>query len=244
MIVGEQCRTPALVEFCHASSVVHCSLPYDCGVSTARNCLVRRVDTNFIVLADDDYLFTEAPEFGTAVRFLHANPHFVCLCGDVVEFNGKDGNLRPVSQARASMLAIDSTGKGIIKIPLELIRPETVLFEDETILVCDMAPQWGVFRTSLFLELGMLWDERFKTGGEHMDFFLRIKTDLPSRKVGFWPRLRCEHRRERSGAYAELRMRTEWMKLFAEKHGLQYYLPVGSYPRFLCDPPKPDDARR
>lgn len=233
IILGEQCFEPHLIELCAEHGVTHVVLPYDCGISAARNTLVELCTTQYFVLADDDFVFTRSPEFEFAIRFLDSNADFVCLCGDLINLKKIDGAFRESNRYGANMLVLDSTARGVIKVPTDLVMPEKIEFENEAILICDMPPVFGVYRTSFITKNGMCWDERFKIGGEHMDFFLRIKLEHPLAKVGYWAGLLCEHRQVREGRYLALRMRKDWMGVISDKYKLRYYMTVGGRPSFF-----------
>src|ERR1700685_147201 len=81
-ILSQQDKNPGVAEICAARDVQHMPLPFDCGLSKARNAMVRAVTTEYFVLTDDDFRFENVPDFSFAVRFLETHSDFLCITGE------------------------------------------------------------------------------------------------------------------------------------------------------------------
>lgn len=226
----------AFEAFCMQNGVRHLRLAYDVGLPAARNALVRAIGTDYFILADDDFELDASIPFESAVRFLDAHPGFLCVGGELDDFLEKDGVLAPVpNRGRAANLLLDRAGGGVIRIPVGLLGTKEVTFEGRLFNLCDYVANWAVYRRGAIVDHGFWWDERFRVGGEHIDFFLRAKLHDPPLRVALLPALTCRHVRRQSGRYAELRARTEWMALFREKWSLRYLHELGGPVRWLAD---------
>jgi hypothetical protein len=227
---------------CGAFGITRIAVPFDIGVSACRNIALRAVSTELVILADDDFVLTEHTSFDTAGRFLERNTEVAFVGGTLDSTDSTDFK---TAFLRARNFAIDETGDGLILIPATAFDHNRVEADGETFVLCDMVAQWGIGRADLIREVG--WDERMKTGGEHMDFFLRLKS-LPARpKVAFSTCIRAAHEPETTALYESLRGRKDWLDVYREKWGFAYILPAGGSFRPLSDydhsvPLWPDDA--
>ncbi|WP_174299389.1 Stf0 family sulfotransferase [Caulobacter sp. S45] len=217
----------ALEAFCTDLGATYIRLPYDAGVSVARNAATAVVRQPYFIMADDDFVIDRPLPIETARRFLLAMPDFVMVGGDL------DEPFRP-SKARASLtshrgrnIAIDQTGGGVILISAEFAGNEAISFENETFYPCDMLSQWGLCDTERFRSHGLQWDERYKTGGEHIDFFLSLKLNGSAARFAYWSGFRCLHDQNRHEPYQVLRARPDWLEQFRLKWGLNYQYTVG-----------------
>jgi glycosyltransferase involved in cell wall biosynthesis len=228
IILGEQAEKPELTGYCAASDIEHLSLSFDCGVSHARNSMIGRAGTEYVALADDDFLFSEALDFDFCMRFLEANPDFICVLGQVKDYKASGDKLEPDLRDRIKNICLDETGRGVVFVPVVFAQPKGIVFERETLVRCDFGPNWGVFRRSFFVGNDFWWDERFKIGGEHLDFYLRLKIQHPTARVAYWSKLMCDHIPIAEDSYLELRHRQTWRDAFRVKWKLRYRYDIGS----------------
>jgi glycosyltransferase involved in cell wall biosynthesis len=222
IILSEQADEYQLIEFCAQRAIRHLALEFDSGLSHARNAMLDRVETDYFVLTDDDYLFREKPDFDFCMRFLDAHWEFVCVVGRVCDQFPSDNGYAYCPIDRIKNLCVDETGGGLVLIPLTFMPPAGIVFEGERLLPCDFGSNWGVFRRSFFVENALRWDEQFKIGGEHFDFFLQLKLHPARPRVAYWPKLQCDHMRGMDESYAEMRRRMNWRKEFLAKWDLRY----------------------
>lgn len=234
IILSEQANEHQLSEFCAGEGIEHLPLQFDHGISGARNLMVQRVNTDYFVLADDDYLLRYTPDFDLCSRFLDANPDFLCVLGRLDDYHAGPGGYVYEYRNRIKNLCLDETGHGLIFIPLTRIAPTDIVFEGERLMCCDFGPNWGVFRRSFFVENGFGWDEQFKIGGEHFDFFLQLKSHHPGARIAYWSKLAVDHIPTIEDGYVELRRREGWRAAFREKWKLRYRCDLG-YRRVFDD---------
>jgi len=103
-----------------------------------------------------------------------------------------------------------------------------------------MGPNWGVFRRSMFTARGLHWDEDYRIGGEHIDFYLRVRLVHPDLKAGFSERLSCQHIDGGEGEYDALRTRGGWLDTFRAKWPFRYRYDLGGVLRMMETYDKPE----
>jgi hypothetical protein len=235
VVLGEQAETPVLGDLCAELHAGHLHLPFDCGVSRARNALVGAISTDYFLLTEEDFRFEAAPDVGYCMRFLDANPQFLGVTGALQDLRAK-----PTTGRVAHNFAFDTAGCGLIVLSIDIIRTRGTQFEGSTVRHCHMGPNWGVFRRSMFAGLGLHWDEDFKIGGEHIDFYLRLARRFPDILLGFSERLVCQHVDDDDPGYEDLRNRRDWLEMFRSKWPFRYRYDLGGVLRMFETYDKPE----
>jgi hypothetical protein len=243
IVMVEQVDGPSpLSEIAAIADVQHVVLPFDTGISIARNVAVASVRTEYFILADDDFVFLESTIFTPALNFMFAFPEVAFLGGDLEE---RERSRADYSKARN--LLFDKTGRGIVVLSAEMLKTNSKVFEGQRFQFCDLVSCWGIGRTSTFQNTPLLWDERFKIGGSHYDFFLTWKQNYPQLKIAHTSTLLCAHDPIREPQYNSLRHRQEWTTILAEKWEIDYIFVSGANIRWLsnynhAEKPYEDDA--
>jgi hypothetical protein len=223
--VAEQADPPGELTDLEAGGVRRLLLPFDTGLGKSRNHLIESVETDYFLLADDDFFVTAPLPLRQALRFLQAHPDVVFLGGhvtDVVYVPG--GTTRRKDDRRDSNLALDTTGRGVVLLPREIVGGPRIVFEDEEFEQCDYVANWGLGRTKFFKDTGFRWSEKIKIGIEHLDFFLRLKILHPEVKVYCWQKLKIEHHRhrDREDAYDHYRRRSDFIREYRQESEFRY----------------------
>lgn len=183
--------------------VVH-RLPFDCGISAARNHLVDASPGEYKLSLDDDFLFTERTDIDALVRLLVAHPE-AGLVGGCVTSDGKVRHVGTRFERR------DAT---LLQLPHDGVFGEHAGLR---IKQTDCIPLFVLMRKDLFSHLR--WDPRLKTGGAHFDFFLRLP-ETPYH-VLYTPDIAIDHPRTEAGSsYRQMRARDEFLSQMLAKHGL------------------------
>ena len=175
------------------------TMPFDSGASAGRNFALKHVKTPYFVTADDDFIFTEQTKLETWLEILEEHPiDLISGIAGGLEFTGA--------------IEIDD---GIFRIARYKSKGKI-----GSIKLFDITAQFFMARLDKVLEFGA-WDEDYKTGVEHRDFFFRAKDKLV---VGFSPHVRVEHpwTSVATPKYRAARSRSrETINLFLKKHGLR-----------------------
>lgn len=82
IVIADDSRQPMV----HRDPLVQVlALPFNTGVSTGRNAALDAVESEFVLVADDDHVFTRASDITAARHYLEANPEVDIVAFTVVE---------------------------------------------------------------------------------------------------------------------------------------------------------------
>lgn len=198
--------------------VVH-RLPFDCGVSAARNHLADSTPGEYKLFLDDDFVFTDRTDIDAMARLLDTHPR-AAVVGGSVSRNGRIRNvgtmLHKHDESLVQVVAANPFGE---RDGLRFRRTDCV-------------PMFALMRGELFAELR--WDEALKTAAEHFDFFLRLRQT--PHLVLHAPDVTIDHPPTDVPAdYARLRWRGELLAQMLTKHSLRRLKTVDGTITELCD---------
>lgn len=151
VIVVDDSRVPI-----ELGGVENVHLPYDSGVSVGRNEALRRVETPFVLVLDDDFIFTRHTTFSEPFRTITAHPDIDILGGQVIDLP-----LYVMHDYRSAHLF--HTGAAPLHRPGTLIAGLPVL---------EKVPTFFIGRTGRVREVG--WNPQLKRL-DHADFFSRAR---------------------------------------------------------------------
>lgn len=164
-------------------------LPFDCGLSYARNVLVNQVLEPFTFITDDDiHIRTNLDSY-----LKHFEKKELGIVGGKIynhyshKWQNKNKNL--------------------------ILEDNILYYISPKGEYCDVVLNFFLARTKIFQDIA--WDEKQKMV-EHSDFFLRLKY-LDKWKVKYDATLVGDHYMNRDEIYAQLRGRQQYLKQFKEK---------------------------
>lgn len=176
--------------------VEYYKVPFDSGLSYSRNFALSKVKTDYIVLLDDDFEFTEETKIEELLKISKEND--IDIVGGAVEGLEYDGILEIECN---TVLRYVKGNRGQVN----------------GFYLYDMVLNFFVGKVSAIKNMGG-WDEELKLA-EHTDFFLRGKGKL---RVTFYPKVSIKHNHEKEKEYLKFRMRArEYVQLFMFKNGLR-----------------------
>jgi glycosyltransferase involved in cell wall biosynthesis len=163
-----------LARVCGMVGAKYIQLPYDSGVCVARNTLIKEVETEFVLVGDDDFFYTESAKVDLMVKFLENRPEFDLVGGRVIQ-NGQVKNYQGNIEKRADHFQTYP------------INPLGVNEVDEVsgLRYCkaDLTFNYFVGRTEAIRRVP--WDEQIKVAYEHFTWFYDFK--LGGGRVAFSP---------------------------------------------------------
>ena len=168
------------------------NLPYDCGLSYARNYLVQKAHEakcNYIFLTADSYEFRDY-DFSKLIEFLESNKDNGII--GFVEENKPDPNWK-------YDLELVPNNCFLLKKP----RRKIIEFKSLKFQPCDVVQNFFLAKTETLLKCS--WDNELKLT-EHEDFFYRLKNET-SYKVYFNDSIRCKYINKKPKDYSEKRQR-------------------------------------
>lgn len=222
----QNAKTDEMIRFYNSHKIQVCWLPFDCGLSYARNRGFEEVETPYVLLADDDFIFTDKTNVRAALDILENDPELGFIGGSIMDIRtGSNKVEKRLLRRWEKFFLICERTKTLITIPIDYLPLQTRQVAGYTIYMCDMTSNWGLFRTAV-LDGNIQWDEDIKINGEHEDFFLSLKENS-SWRVGYLPQLQCDHHQLNHPEYSKLRRRQTGRQLLGRKWGLTHHLELG-----------------
>jgi GT2 family glycosyltransferase len=220
IVVGENGHhNKELEAVCREVGAKYVQLPFDSGICVARNTLVRDIDTEYVLVGDDDFLYDREAGVDRMVSFLERHPEYD-LIGGRVRQSGIVRNYQGMIERRPTHFQSYA------------IDPETQAFDtDETGLrycPADLTFNYFVARTAKVKTVP--WDEEIKVAYEHFSWFWDFKE--AGGRVAFTPDAIVIHKPEHIAAqvygskdhptYMAYRNRKSDKERFFGKYGLSY----------------------
>lgn len=188
-------------------------LPFNCGLSFARNYLVSRVIEPFIFIVDDDFEFTNKTNPSNFIRILLHDPSIGVVGGQLENHENYTYNLE-LNKTQGSLHYCPVNKKTINYTRSTHLQTSIPYFLSDIVL------NFALFRTEVFKDIK--WDDQLKLS-EHTDFYLRFKNTLW--KVSFTDAVTAIHKKDRHDEiYRKLRGETNsdlGKNLFLKKWGLK-----------------------
>jgi GT2 family glycosyltransferase len=230
--VADQSRqVTAIASFYQRHDVKLLRMPYDVGVTASRNRLAREIQEDYFILCDDDFILGPQTRFDDALHILATHSEIGVVGGRLYDFGWNEEWVRNWEL----FLEYDRQQKILFSIPMYYLAPRAREVGGVRFFLCDAVLNFSVFRRSMFTE-GLQWDERFKSNGEHEDFFLNLKINSKYRVAYLPTMVAYHHHPEEYRAYiSRLRERNEGWKRFFEKWGLEQHIEFGLGVRTLDD---------
>lgn len=175
-------------------------LPFDCGLSKARNHLLAKVRTKFFLLLDDDMILTPFTRIHELLR--------AAIDEELDVVGGMPVNGHGVQHFEGML---DREAGTLHNLP-RFTREEDGLYR------CDVVMNFFLGRTGAVRRVH--WDPKLKMG-EHEDFFLRAQAK--GLKVAYLPAVSICHHQNSDEAYLNFRNRAgyEFLARMMDKHGLE-----------------------
>ncbi|WP_292663811.1 glycosyltransferase [Nitratifractor sp.] len=151
VIVADDSKTPSFFE-----GMQTIALPYDSGVSLGRQRALEAVETPYVLLLDDDFIFYRETKLEEALQRMEKNRQIDIMGGEVVNLP----SFKALEYKNAGLHPTESRS---------LIAPGTLI---DGMPVYDKVPNFYIARTERLRLVG--WDPRIKRL-DHADFFTRAK---------------------------------------------------------------------
>jgi GT2 family glycosyltransferase len=199
-------------------------MPYDAGVCASRNLLVKEIKETFFVLCDDDFFIGGNTSFSDAITILENHSEIGVVGGSLSDV---DDALSISGRRRWELyLHYDPTNRILTSVPIDYFAPVVRELGAIRFYLCDAVLNFCVFRKCIFSPQ-VQWDERFKSNGEHEDFFLNLKMRSKHR-VAYLPTMTAYHNNPAEYKMYRLRLRERqdgWRE-FMRKWNIDQYLEV------------------
>jgi len=196
IIVADQSFSPARTR----SDVEDLTVDFDIGVAAARNLLLDRVETPFVMFLDDDFVFTRDTRVEELRQVLIDHSDVDIAAGMVLSRGGREGHYEGLLEVDADgVLRYRKGNRGHV----------------DGMPIVDIAYNFFAARTERIREIR--WDPELKLA-EHSEFFYRAKGRL---KVVYRQTVKVAHPESVTPVYIDFRARgIDYARLFLRKHGL------------------------
>ena len=197
-------------------TVKRIDLPFDCGLSRARNALIDSLTTKYLLVLEDDFLFTDETAIEPLVEVLESDREVGVVGGAVRSLYGRVAAYAlDIEVFRATMYVSEATHR--VKVTSRGLPYR----------LCDMVWNFALFRKEMLAD--HRWDERLKVG-EHCPYFHQVK--LAARwRVAACSATRIYHVPEqRNKDYLKYRQRAEqFFQSYLAEQGIKQYQRVLPY---------------
>lgn len=215
LIIGNQ--NPQKIE-CSYSNVEIIELPEDCGLSYARNELVKHVNTEFTLLLDDDFVFLKNSNIFRLLEVFSYDKDIGIVGGRLYQNKEIKSYERFLLIMDKILLLIDWY-KLLDKKHVNERSVNGIMFGYADIIFNFFLAKTAVLRR-------YPWDNNHKIHSEHIDFFLNLKINSDVR-IAFVPDVLIQHEPIKSSEkYAEARKRM-YYDLIYEKYGIEKGYAIG-----------------
>lgn len=140
-------------------------LAYDSGLAAGRLFLLQQATSDYIILCDDDYVFTAETRVHLLAEILGAQPD-IGLAAGLVRMDGR------TTKTWDGHFTLSDAGQGMRSLT---IRPlETPWRRHGDIWFRDTELTWNFYAARRSVLLAAPWDPQYVIGGEHIDHFLTL----------------------------------------------------------------------
>ncbi len=235
-VADQSLDVSAMAHFYAEMGVRMLRMPFDAGVCASRNRLAASITEDFFVLCDDDFVLGAGTDFSSALLIMQACPDIGVIGGKLHDY---DGTLQEEYDRHWELfLHLDRANRTLTSVPISQYAPRARQLGSIRYYMCDAVMNFAVMRQSIFDPAGAAagWDERFKSNGEHEDFFLHLKQNTAVR-VAYLPTMFAYHHHpEAFCAYRRrLRDRLDGWRRFLAKWDIDQHLEIGLGVRTIDD---------
>ncbi len=218
--------TPPIDDLRGRSGIKIIDLPFDIGLSAARNALVSHTREPFVLICDDDFIFGPDNGLESALSIFDSYPDVLVVGGRVTHFEYVEDKMFERSEKLlAHNLVYDPLSFTLIQYPINLLMPPHMSHRGSSLLFCDMVPNFCIIKKEVIENYSVRWDEKIKINAEHVDYFLQLKA-IPTARIAYYEGFSVEHHRRQTDAYKSLRGRLDFDPYFYEKNKIKWFIRI------------------
>lgn len=235
IIIGDNSKIPygdSILKTYPDLDINYLNLPFDCGVSYARNELVRQVITPLFLLNDDDLVYDDKVDIVGAIELM--NRHNIDLLGGHFK-NFKKSRSRwvdfKIMIKKIMLLKYKSIFEGESKNHIgeyyfkeNQFRMYKYVYFFPELVKTSFTHNIFIAKTEK-IKNQILWDEKMKVN-EHLDFFISANTK--GLNIYYTNKLGIKHYPRRNSTYASFRNRG-YRDIFKRKYNVDDYIVTDIY---------------
>lgn len=219
---GDQ-ASKELEKFCKDRGVQYFVLPFDSGVCVARNFLVAHVETPYVLVGDDDFLYDKDAQVTEMTRFMMAHPEYTLI----------GGRIREKGQVKNYQGWVTVMKDALVYKKLDVENTDYQRCHASELRYCDVDLTFNFFVGRVSDIRQIPWDEHIKVAYEHSDWFIELKKQ--GKKSAFSPDPIVQHKPEGvvvPNEYKAYRLRRSDKDYFFRKHNLTFTIDMGGRKTF------------
>ena len=179
------------------------NLPFDSGISYGRNKLVKYAETPYILLLDDDFVFTEKTNIEKMIEIIKTDKNIGIVGGSVLDDGTQKRHFEHLLEKKGRILYHIKDGDNYYNLSGYKVK--------ETGCVLNFA----LIRKEVFNDV--IWDDDLKVS-EHTDFYLKMKDT--KWKILYCPEVEVNHIHYSTKEYKEYRRRDEFVEIMMKNTSL------------------------
>lgn len=181
LLIGNQNKEPIQVNYDNVKVI---QLPYDCGLSYARNELVKCVKTEFTLLLEDDFVMLKNTNLYDMMEVFSADKNIGLVGGRLFKNNRIFSYEKYLFILNKILVSIDWQ-KCVDSSIIQQHKIGTITFG-----ICDIIYNFFLAKTEVLKQYP--WDVKHKIHSEHLDYFLNLKLNSDV-KIAFMPNIIIGH---------------------------------------------------
>ena len=207
-----------MFKFYEDYNVEYYYMPFDCGLSYARNFLINKIEEPYIMWGDNDFIFDKNNNIYKAINLLKTYNNIGVVGGSTY----KNGQILHYER----ILMYDKKYGILVYIPLELTDPKEYKYKKDSYYYCDLTFNYAIAKKEVFNNKEIRWNENIKVRYEHSDLFLKLKL-FSEYDIVYFPSMKVEHIHLDTEKYKLYRFRKEDAIKFSEYWNLRMNFTIG-----------------
>lgn len=219
--LGDQDDNSVLKGHYKQENIKYCPLPYDCGISYARNTLVTQAISDgcdYFMWADNDFIFDNQLNLDHTINILKNDPK-IGVVGGSLRVRGSMGHYE-------RFMYYDEERGVLLFIPIEYTHPVPKQIGKVKYFDCDITFNFCVARKEVWQNPRVRWNENIKVKYEHSTWFILLKKHSYWR-VAYCPSFNAMHVHTGTNQYKNFRFRTTDEDEFARFFKLKGMFAIG-----------------
>lgn len=219
--LGDQDIHSKLKDYYQIPNIHYYSLPYDCGISVARNQLITQAlkdGCDYFMWIDNDFVFDNNFNLSHAITILEQNKK-IGVVGGSLKKNGVLCNYE-------RFMYYDRPRGILTYVPIKYTHPKPKYINDIEYYDCDITFNFCVAKKELWENPQLRWNEKIKVKYEHSTFFLLLQ-QYSNYKVAYCPSFSAHHEHVGTQQYQNFRMRSGDEEEFSNFFKLKCMFAIG-----------------
>lgn len=203
------------------SNIKYVELPFDCGISYARNRLVTQAlndGCKYFMWCDNDFIFDTSLNLSHPLIILESNEEIGVVGGSIKKNN--------VLMHYEKFIYYDKERGILTYVPISITHPEEKIISDIKYYDCDITFNYCLAKKEVWNDDRVRWYEKIKVKYEHSSWFIKLQ-QYSKYKVVYCPTFSAHHEHVGSNEYNVYRFRSSDEKEFSSHFNLKCMFSIG-----------------